>query len=77
VSDGPKGLKKDLTNYGDQDFLVSLRKAFIKGAGIRRCAGSAGHRHYQYCQVMRTASTMACVAAALGMTMPEARRGRP
>jgi dihydroxy-acid dehydratase len=33
VSDGPKGLKKDLTNYGDQEFSLFLRKAFIKGAG--------------------------------------------
>src|SRR5262249_24618124 len=33
VSDGPKGLKKGLTNYGDQDFSLFLRKAFIKGAG--------------------------------------------
>jgi dihydroxy-acid dehydratase len=33
VNDGPKGLKKGLTNYGDQDFSLFLRKAFIKGAG--------------------------------------------
>ena len=29
----PKGLKKGLTNYGDQEFSLFLRKAFIKGAG--------------------------------------------
>jgi len=28
-----KGLKKGLTNYGDSDFSLFLRKAFIKGAG--------------------------------------------
>ncbi|HEX4332955.1 MAG TPA: IlvD/Edd family dehydratase [Usitatibacter sp.] len=28
-----KGLKKGLTNYGDRDFSLFLRKAFIKGAG--------------------------------------------
>jgi dihydroxy-acid dehydratase len=27
------GLKKGLTNYGDEDFSLFLRKAFIKGAG--------------------------------------------
>jgi len=31
--DAPKGLKKGLTNYGDIDFSLFLRKAFIKGAG--------------------------------------------
>ena len=29
----PKGLKKGLTNYGDIEFSLFLRKAFIKGAG--------------------------------------------
>ncbi|MBS0469066.1 MAG: dihydroxy-acid dehydratase [Proteobacteria bacterium] len=33
MSDAPKGLKKGLTNYGDQGFSLFLRKAFIKGAG--------------------------------------------
>lgn len=33
MSDGPKGLKKGLTNYGDRGFSLFLRKAFIKGAG--------------------------------------------
>ena len=28
-----KGLEKGLTNYGDRDFSLFLRKAFIKGAG--------------------------------------------
>ncbi len=32
-SNEPKGLKKGLTNYGDIDFSLFLRKAFIKGAG--------------------------------------------
>lgn len=32
-SNDPKGLKKGLTNYGDIDFSLFLRKAFIKGAG--------------------------------------------
>jgi dihydroxy-acid dehydratase len=27
------GLKKGLTNYGDEGFSLFLRKAFIKGAG--------------------------------------------
>jgi dihydroxy-acid dehydratase len=31
--DDPKGLKKGLTNYGDIEFSLFLRKAFIKGAG--------------------------------------------
>ncbi|MBS0340899.1 MAG: dihydroxy-acid dehydratase [Proteobacteria bacterium] len=33
MSEAPKGLKKGLTNYGDQGFSLFLRKAFIKGAG--------------------------------------------
>jgi len=33
ASDQAKGLKKGLTNYGDVDFSLFLRKAFIKGAG--------------------------------------------
>jgi dihydroxy-acid dehydratase len=28
-----KGLEKGLTSYGDRDFSLFLRKAFIKGAG--------------------------------------------
>ena len=28
-----KGMKKNLTNYGDQEFSIFLRKAFIKGLG--------------------------------------------
>lgn len=31
--ENPKGLKKGLTNYGDIEFSLFLRKAFIKGAG--------------------------------------------
>ena len=31
--DPPSGLKKGLTNYGDIEFSLFLRKAFIKGAG--------------------------------------------
>ncbi len=31
--DKPTGLKKGLTNYGDIEFSLFLRKAFIKGAG--------------------------------------------
>ncbi|APU12819.1 dihydroxyacid dehydratase/phosphogluconate dehydratase [Actinoalloteichus sp. GBA129-24] len=30
---GPAGLRGKLTNYGDADFALFLRKAFIKGAG--------------------------------------------
>ncbi len=30
---GPTGMKRGLTSYGDQDFSLFLRKAFIKGAG--------------------------------------------
>lgn len=33
MSNDTKGLKKGLTNYGDQGFSLFLRKAFIKGAG--------------------------------------------
>ncbi|MDM0019209.1 IlvD/Edd family dehydratase [Variovorax saccharolyticus] len=33
MNETPKGLKKGLTNYGDQGFSLFLRKAFIKGAG--------------------------------------------
>lgn len=33
-SDKPKGLRKGLVNYGDTDFSLFLRKAFIKGAGF-------------------------------------------
>ena len=33
MSEEPKGLRKGLTNYGDQGFSMFLRKAFIKGAG--------------------------------------------
>jgi dihydroxy-acid dehydratase len=29
----PQGMEKGLTNYGDRDFSLFLRKAFIKGAG--------------------------------------------
>jgi dihydroxy-acid dehydratase len=29
----PRGLRAGLTNYGDPDFSLFLRKAFIKGAG--------------------------------------------
>jgi dihydroxy-acid dehydratase len=29
----PRGLRKGLTNYGDEGFSLFLRKAFIKGAG--------------------------------------------
>ena len=28
-----RGLEKGLTSYGDRDFSLFLRKAFIKGAG--------------------------------------------
>jgi dihydroxy-acid dehydratase len=34
LDDGqPRGLRKGLTNYGDEGFSLFLRKAFIKGAG--------------------------------------------
>lgn len=33
MTEETKGLKKGLTNYGDQGFSLFLRKAFIKGAG--------------------------------------------
>ena len=33
-SDRESGLKKGLTSYGDTDFSLFLRKAFIKGAGL-------------------------------------------
>ena len=32
-SEAPSGLKKGLTNYGDIEFSLFLRRAFIKGAG--------------------------------------------
>ena len=31
-SEAPSGLKKGLTNYGDIEFSLFLRRAFIKGA---------------------------------------------
>ena len=31
--DGPKGMRKGLTRYGDDAFALFLRKSFIKGAG--------------------------------------------
>ena len=34
----PSGMKKGLTSYGDQDFSLFLRKAFIKGAGYTDAA---------------------------------------
>jgi dihydroxy-acid dehydratase len=46
----PHGLRKGLTNYGDLDFSIFLRKAFIKGAGYtddaldRRVIGIADTR---------------------------------
>ncbi len=33
-SDGESGFHKGLTNYGDKEFSLFLRKAFIKGAGF-------------------------------------------
>src|SRR6187455_292177 len=33
MSEQKKGMKKGLTSYGDSDFSLFLRKAFIKGAG--------------------------------------------
>lgn len=34
TNDEPSGMKKGLANYGDQEFSLFLRKAFIKGAGF-------------------------------------------
>jgi dihydroxy-acid dehydratase len=34
----PEGMRKGLTRYGDQDFSLFLRKAFIKGAGYTDAA---------------------------------------
>jgi len=34
----PGGMRKGLTSYGDQDFSLFLRKAFIKGAGYSDAA---------------------------------------
>jgi dihydroxy-acid dehydratase len=34
----PAGMRKGLTSYGDQDFSLFLRKAFIKGAGLTDAA---------------------------------------
>lgn len=34
-ADDPQGLVKGLTNYGDTEFSLFLRKAFIKGAGYQ------------------------------------------
>jgi dihydroxy-acid dehydratase len=33
VNDNESGLEKGLTSYGDREFSLFLRKAFIKGAG--------------------------------------------
>src|SRR5258708_18902134 len=99
-----KGLEKGLTSYGDRDFSLFLRRAFIKGAGytddalsrpVERVGGGPDCRRYwgRYraeeidadeidrvndqlvasvgtCSVMGTASTMACVAEALGIALP-------
>src|SRR5450755_1002555 len=35
---GPAGMRKGLTSYGDEDFSLFLRKAFIKGAGLTDAA---------------------------------------
>src|SRR5450755_3217155 len=35
---GPTGMRKGLTSYGDEDFSLFLRKAFIKGAGLTDAA---------------------------------------
>ena len=32
----PQGMKKGLTNYGDADFSLFLRRAFIKAMGYLR-----------------------------------------
>ncbi|MDT9594255.1 IlvD/Edd family dehydratase [Nocardioides zeae] len=34
MTTAPRGLRSSLTNYGDTDFALFLRKAFIKGAGF-------------------------------------------
>ena len=33
MSDDPKGMRRGLTRYGDADFSLYLRKAFIKAMG--------------------------------------------
>ncbi|HSR72493.1 MAG TPA: dihydroxy-acid dehydratase, partial [Kiloniellales bacterium] len=33
MSDAPRGLRRGLTRYGDEDFALFLRKAFIKAMG--------------------------------------------
>jgi dihydroxy-acid dehydratase len=38
LPNGPQGLKKGLTQYGDSGFSLFLRKAFIKGAGYTDAA---------------------------------------
>ena len=38
MSNPPSGMKKGLTQYGDQGFSLFLRKAFIKGAGYTDAA---------------------------------------
>src|SRR5450631_3905034 len=35
---GPTGMRNGLTSYGDEDFSLFLRKAFIKGAGLTDAA---------------------------------------
>ena len=33
-----RGMRKDLTRYGDEDFSLFLRKAFIKAMGYSACS---------------------------------------
>jgi dihydroxy-acid dehydratase len=36
MSDGPKGLANGLTNYGDNDFSLYLRRSFASAMGYSR-----------------------------------------
>ncbi|WP_202988025.1 hypothetical protein [Pseudomonas typographi] len=46
-----KGFADGLANYGDTEFSLFLRKAFIKGGGLfQRYARPADHRHLQQLQ---------------------------
>ena len=51
------GLARGLTNYGDPDFSLYLRRSFAKSMGYRRDAGAAGRRHRRHRRAASTTAT--------------------
>jgi dihydroxy-acid dehydratase len=78
----PAGMRKGLTSYGDQEFSLFLRKAFIKGAGLTDAAldrpvigiadtGSAYNPcHGNAPQLVEAIKRGAMLAGGLPMTFP-------